>query len=422
MTKLPVLFAPKLAPMIVAATFACAVTLAQAGDFKILQPVGDKPMAVKKGVLPWGGYYVPSTPETVRWGSLPNADAQPVLTVPSGSIVTFDCVSHEGILEDQGKDPVKYFGQYGIKPEQVLNDAKAIAASNVEHDFAKDGPHIVTGPVAIEGAKAGDVLKVEILSQQFRVPYGVISNRHGKGALPGEFPETPDAEAGANATHPEMFHNVSIFVPIHEIGGKWYAVMKRENGREVRFPLQPFNGLFGVAVNTHEKAHSVPPGEYAGNMDLNELTTGATLYIPVQVDGALFYAADPHFVQGHGEVALTAVEGSLRSTFRLTVLHPGDPRLPLPAPMKNPFAEDSKYWITVGLNPDLNEAMKDATRQTVQFLNEKLGMDRATALAYASAAVDVEVTQVVDKVKGVNGVIRKSDFQSGSQVKLGQAH
>jgi len=152
-------------------------------------------------------------------------------------------------------------------------------------------------------------------------------------------------------------------------------------------------------------------------MDLNELTTGATLYIPVQVDGALFYAADPHFVQGDGEVALTAVEGSLRSTFRLTVLHQGDPRLPLPAPMKNPFAENSKYWITVGLNPDLNEAMKDATRQTVQFLNEKLGMDRAAALAYASAAVDFEVTQVVDKVKGVNGMIRKSDFQSGSRTK-----
>jgi len=403
--------------MFVATVLACAAALAQAGDFKILQPLGDKPMAVKKGVLPWGGYYVPSTPETIRWGSLPNADAQPVLTVPSGSIVTFDCVSHEGILEDQGKDPVKYFGQYGVKPDQVLNDAKAIAASNVEHDFAKDGPHIVTGPVAIEGAKAGDVLKVEILSQQFRVPYGVVSNRHGKGALPGEFPETPKPEAGANAAHPELFHNVSIFVPIHETGGKWYAVMKRGNGREVRFPLQPFNGLFGVAVNTHEKAHSVPPGEYAGNMDLNELTTGATLYIPVQVDGALFYAADPHFVQGHGEVALTAVEGSLRSTFRLTVLHPGDPRLPLPAPMKNPFAENSKYWITVGLNPDLNEAMKDATRQTVQFLNEKLGMDRATALAYASAAVDFEVTQVVDKVKGVNGVIRKSDFHLAAQTK-----
>lgn len=422
MTAPSVSFALKRAPMVAVATFACAVTLAQAADFKILQPLGDKPMAVKKGALTWGGYYVPSTPETVRWGSLPNAEAKPVLTVPSGSVVTFDTVSHEGILEDQGKDPVRYFGQFGIKPGQVLNDAKVIAASSVEHDFAKDGPHIVTGPVEIEGAKAGDVLKVEILSQQFRVPYGVISNRHGKGALPGEFPENSGPEAGADAAHPDRYHNVSVFVPIRQIGGKWYAIIKDKSGVVARFPLQPFNGLFGVAVNTREKAHSVPPGEYAGNMDLNELTTGATLYIPVQVDGALFYAADPHFVQGDGEVALTAVEGSLRSTFRLTVLHAGDPALPLPAPMKNPFAENSKYWITVGLNTDLNEAMKDATRQTIQFLNEKLGMDRAAALAYASAAVDFEVTQVVDKVKGVNGMIRKSDFQSASRTKKGSVH
>ncbi len=178
MTTLSVSYALKQAQMVAVAMFACAVTLAQAADFKILQPLGDKPMAVKKGVLPWGGYYVPSTPETIRWGSLPNADSAPVLTVPSGSVVTFDTVSHEGILEDQGKDPVRYFGQFGIKPGQVLNDAKTIAASNVEHDFAKDGPHIVTGPVEIEGAKVGDVLKVEILLQQFRVPYGV-SIYHG---------------------------------------------------------------------------------------------------------------------------------------------------------------------------------------------------------------------------------------------------
>lgn len=383
-----------------------------AADFKILQPLGDKPMQVKKGVLPWGGYYVPSTVETVRWGSLPNADAKAVLSVPSGSVVTFDTVSHEGILEDQGKDPVKYFGQFGMKPEQVLKDAQAIAASSLEHDFVKDGPHIVTGPVEIQGAKTGDVLKVEILAQQFRVPYGVVSNRHGKGALSGEFPENKGPEPGADAAHPELYHNVSIFAPITQIGGNWYGTIKDKNGVAARFPLQPFNGIMGVAVNTKDKANSVPPGEYAGNLDLNEMTVGvgAILYIPVQVDGALFYAADPHYVQGDGEVALTAVEGSLRSTFRLAALKSGDPSLPMKAPMKNPFAETAKYWIPIGLHTDLNEAMKDATRQTIQFLSEKLGMDRATALAYASSAVDYQVTQVVDRVKGVNALIRKSDF------------
>jgi acetamidase/formamidase len=319
-------------------------------------------------------------------------------------------VSHEGVLEDQGKDPTKFFGSHGVKPDQVLNDAKAIAASSLPHDFVKDGPHVVTGPIQIEGAKAGDVLLVEMLSLQPRVPYGVISNRHGKGALPGEFPENKGPQPGADAAHPDLFGNVFTFAPIREIGGKWYGIVKGSAGPEAHIPLRPFNGIMGVAVNTTDKPNSVPPGPYAGNLDVNDLNVGAKLYIPVQVDGALFYAADPHFVQGDGEVALTALEGSLRSTYRITVLKPGDRRLPMKAPMTNPFAETRDYWIPIGLNTDLDDAMKDATRQAVQFLNEKLGMDRATALAYLSAGADFQVTQVVDKVKGVNAMIRKADF------------
>ena len=384
---------------------ALAASSSQAADFKILQPLQDKP-----GKLKNGGYYVPTTPETAMWGSLPNANTKAVLSVPSGSVVTIDTVSHEGVLEDQGKDPVKFFGQFGVKPAQVLNDAQAITASSLPHDFVKDGPHVVTGPVEVEGAKAGDVLMVEMVSLQPRVPYGVISNRHGKGALPGEFPENKGPQQGADTAHPELYANVFTFVPIRQINGKWFGIVKGESGPEAHIPLKPFNGTMGVAVNTQDKPNSIPPGPYAGNLDINELSVGAVLYIPVQVDGALFYAADPHFAQADGEVALTAIEGSLRSTYRLTVLKAGDKRLPMKAPMKNPFAETKDYWIPIGLNTDLDDAMKDATRQTVQFLNEKLGMDRATALAYASAGVDFEVSQVVDRVKGVNAIIRKTDF------------
>ena len=397
---------------LVAAALAASAPAAAADGFKVLQPLGDKPTKLKDGT-----YYVPTTPETARWGSLPNADSKPVITVPSGAVVTIDTVSHEGVLEDQGKDPVKFFGQHGVKPEQVLKDAKAFAASNVPHDFVKDGPHVVTGPVEVEGAKAGDVLLVEMLSLKPRVPYGVISNRHGKGALPGEFPENKGPQAGADTAHPELYANVFVFAQIREIGGKWYGIVKGSAGPEAHIPLKPFNGTMGVAVNTKDKPNSVPPGPYAGNLDINDLGVGAKLYIPVQVDGALFYAADPHFVQGDGEVALTALEGSLRSTYRLTVLKAGDPRLPMKAPMKNPFAETKDHWIPIGLNTDLDDAMKDATRQAVQFLNEKLGMDRATALAYLSAGADFQVTQVVDKVKGVNAFIRKSDFAAKGKSK-----
>ena len=110
-----------------------------------------------------------------------------------------DTLSHEGILEDQGRDPEKFFAKFGIKPEQVLNDARAIAKSGIAHDFVKDGPHVVIGPIAIEGAQPGDVLKVDMVSLLPRVPYGVISNRHGKGALAGEFPENVGPQAGASA-------------------------------------------------------------------------------------------------------------------------------------------------------------------------------------------------------------------------------
>ena len=403
--------APRRAALVCAVTLALACGAAMAKEFTVLQPLGDKPGKIKNG------YYVPSTPETVRWGSLPNVDAKPVLSVPSGSLVTFDTVSHEGILEDQGKNPVKYFAQFGIKPDQVLKDAQAITESSLEHDFVKDGPHIITGPVEIEGAKVGDVLKVEMVRVQPRVPYGVISNRHGKGALPGEFPENKGPQPGADAAHPELFANVSTFCPIREIGGKWYGVVKDKSGLEARIPLKLFHGIMGVAVNSKAKPNSVPPGEYGGNLDINELTAGATLYLPVLVDGALFYAGDPHFVQGDGEVALTALEGSLRTTFRLSVLKPGDPALPMKAPMKNPFAETPQYWIPIGLNPNLDDAMKDATRQAVQFLSEKLGMDRATAYAYLSAGADFQVAEVVDRVKGINGMIRKADFASPAKPK-----
>jgi acetamidase/formamidase len=406
MTATSVSSAPRRAALVCGVTLALACGAAMAKDFTVLQPLGDKPGKIKNG------YYVPSTPETVRWGSLPNVDAKPVLSVPSGSLVTFDTVSHEGILEDQGKNPIKYFAQFGIKPGQVLTDAQAITESSLEHDFVKDGPHIITGPVEIEGARAGDVLKVEIVRVLPRVPYGVISNRHGKGALPGEFPENKGPQPGADAAHPELFANVSIFCPIREVGGKWYGIVKAESGLEARIPLKPFHGIMGVAVNSKDKPNSVPPGEYGGNLDINELTAGATLYLPVLVDGALFYAGDPHFVQGDGEVALTALEGSLRTTFRLSVLKPGDPALPMKAPMKNPFAETPQYWIPIGLNANLDDAMKDATRQAVQFLSEKLGMDRAAAYAYLSAGADFQVAEVVDRVKGINGMIRKADFGS----------
>lgn len=184
-----------------------------ADDFQVLKQLENKPMLLKKGEYQ-GNYYVPSTLKTITWGYLPNKNAKPVLTVPSESTVTFDTVSHEGLLEDQGRDAEKYFSSHGVESENVLDEAKLITRSNLKHDFHKDGPHIITGPIAIDGAMPGDILKVEILKVEPRVPYGVISNRHGKGTLP-EFPKRKKMD-GASANNPDAYGNVSIFTPIEK--------------------------------------------------------------------------------------------------------------------------------------------------------------------------------------------------------------
>ena len=389
------------------------LSLAHAQDFQVLKEITNKPTQLKEGPYK-GNYYVPSTLQTISWGYLPNRDAKPVLSVPSGSTVTFDTVSHEGLLEDQGRDAEKYFQSKGVTADYVLDEAKKITSSDLEHDFHKDGPHIVTGPLEIRGAMPGDILKVEVIKIEPRVPYGVISNRHGKGTLVGEFPKTPQ-QKNASTAHPERFGNVSVFTPIEKnANGNYEGVIKTESGPSIRFPLNPFMGLMGVASNTSEPVHSVPPAKHGGNMDINDLGDGSTVYYPVQVPGALFYTGDSHFAQGDGEVALTALEASARATFKFTLLKAGKDKIPGQS-MSQPLGENAEFWMTPGLDEDLDEAMKKSTREAIGFLNREYGIDEALAYAYLSAATDFEVSQVVDKTKGIHAKIRKADFREFSQ-------
>lgn len=130
--------------------------------------------------------YVPATPTNVLWGRLPTRGTRPVATVDNGATVVVDTISHEVVLEDQGRDPVAYFTGQGVAAGDVLTDAAAVARM-APHDGP--GPHVITGPIAVRGAEPGHSLAVDVLDLALRVPYGVVSNRHGKGALPGELPE-----------------------------------------------------------------------------------------------------------------------------------------------------------------------------------------------------------------------------------------
>ncbi|HEY9755873.1 MAG TPA: acetamidase/formamidase family protein [Oculatellaceae cyanobacterium] len=380
------------------------VANAQPSSSTILQRIKTIPFK-----LPDGRFYIPATLSTMRWGYLPNRDSKPILSVPSGSELLVDTLSSEGMVDDQGRNPVKFFGKFGVRPSDVLEDAIEICASKAEHNMVTDGPHIIIGPVAIEGAQPGDVLKVDMISFVPRVPYGIVGNRHGKGVLP-EYPQNDGPKSGASSEHPDLYGSVFTFVPIKDIDGKLHGVMHTADGKDVCFPLGPFIGTMGVAPDTSAKVNSIPPSSYGGNLDLKDLTVGASLYLPIELPQGMFFIGDPHFTQGDGEVSLTAVEGSLRATIRLTLLKAGDPAIPGKGPFKDPFAETSDSWIPIGLDPDLNEATKKAVRNAIKFLVDEMEMDNATAYNYLSAAANFHITQAVDITKGVHGHISKKDF------------
>lgn len=344
-----------------------------------------------------GDHYLPARVDEVFWGRLPASGDAPLLTIRSGETVTFDTLSHEGILEDQGRDPHTFFARHGVGADEVLTDAVALAASDHPRDADADGPHVVTGPVAVEGARPGDVLTFEVVALEPRVPYGVVSNRHGRGALPGEFPlEGP---------------SFSVFVRAEDGPDGPVGVMPlRVGSKEVaRFPLAPFLGVMGVATASSERPHSVPPGDFGGNIDIKLLTVGARLHLPVQVEGALAFVGDPHFAQGDGEVALTAVEASLRATIRFTIV-PADEARARFGELAGPLVETDEFLAPTGLDVDLDEAVKHGVRAAIDLLEARYGMDRSHALAYLSAATDFDISQVVDRVKGVHAKIRKADF------------
>jgi acetamidase/formamidase len=322
------------------------------------------------------GLRIGSGPETVHWGYLSGA-LQPIARVRSGDVVTIDTVSHEGLLSDQG-DPVGFFARHGIALADVLEDAVSIY-TRVQHSGL--GPHIVTGPVWIEDAEPGDALAVHVLDVRPRTAYGVNSMRTGKGTLPEEF------TLNRSLVIPfDLERQVALFSPRIEI------------------PLQPFFGIMATGpARSLGKTSSVPPGAHGGNIDLKALTAGSTLYLPVHVPGALFMVGDGHAAQGNGEVDLTAIETSLVGTFRFELLKG--------RALKWPRAETATHWISLGLADTLDEALRIAVRETIDFLGQTQSLTPEDAYSLASVAVDFEITQAVDGVKGVHAMIPKAIFK-----------
>ena len=314
-------------------------------------------------------YALMPSPQTVHVGHF-SAAVKPALTINSGDIVTIETATHT--------DPVDIDRAGVVPPSAVPEHTRAI------YREVKDrGPsvHILTGPVSVNGAQPGDVLEVRILDVELAMSYGINTQRPYTGALPDEFP-------GA-------FMRV---IPIDR-QAKTATVAPG-----VVVPTKPFFGTMGLApMPSMGRISSGPPGVHAGNLDNKDLVAGTTLYMPVYAAGGLFSVGDAHAAQGDGEVDLTGIETGLRGKFQFIVRK--DLKLTWPR------AETPTHWIVMGLNPNLEDAMKMAVRETILFLTQRFPkLSREEAYMIASVAVDYHVTQVVDGTKGIHGMIPKAIF------------
>jgi acetamidase/formamidase len=300
-----------------------------------------------------------STPETVHWGYF-DAALAPVLTIRSGDEVVIETVN--GAPAELAECP------FDLLPEH-----KAIHRQCTP----RLGPHIMTGPVAVEGAQPGDALEVEILDVELRTAWGFNAIKPLRGTLPEDFP----------------FLRV-LHIPID-----------REVNEAIlpfgpRIPVRPFFGIMGVAPPASWGAiSSIEPREHGGNIDLTELVPGSRLFLPVFAPGALFSVGDGHAVQGDGEVCLTAVETHLTGRFRL-ILHRG-------WLLRRPLAVTATHVITMGMDPDLDDAAKIALREMIDLLVQTNNWSPADAYTFCSLACDLRITQLVDGNKGVHAMVAR---------------
>jgi len=305
-----------------------------------------------------------ATAKTTHTGFF-DSSIEPVLTVQSGDTVALSTMM---LMEGDLKCGMTY--------EQLL-------AKRQGYVDKKMGPQTLTGPIYVQDAEPGDVLEVRI---KMLVPAGcgVNYNLPGKlniGGLPEDFPNGQIKTFTFNAAKTETVFSPGVIIP-----------------------LKPFLGTMGVAPKAGEKRPAGVPDYFGGNMDLKELQTGATLYLPVSVKGALFSTGDAHATQGDGEVNVTAIETAMEEASLQFVVRK-DMKL------ERPMAETPTHWIAMGYHKDLNEAVKIALRDAVSFLVKTKGMTPEDAYAFSSVAVDFRITQIVDGNKGVHAMIGKALFK-----------
>jgi acetamidase/formamidase len=279
-------------------------------------------------------------------------DLPPILTVESGDSIAFSCLDAAWHV---GRDEL-------FEPR----------------DPELDAGHALIGPIEVRGARAGKTLEVRI--DEVRV--GSL----GFTAAGGWSSWLNDRLGVADGRH-----------LLHWSIDPDAGTARDEQGREVE--LRPFLGVLGMPPNAEGTHSTGPPRACGGNIDCKELVAGTTLFLPIAVDGARFSAGDGHGRQGDGEASGTAIECGIERAV-LTLGLRDDLAL------RAPVARTADSWITFGFDEDLDDAVAHALDSMLDLMHRELGLERRDALALASVAVDLRVTQVVNGVKGAHAVLR----------------
>ncbi len=307
-----------------------------------------------------------ATCSTVHFGGF-SSELPPALTVKSGEPIEVETFSGVPVYQDA---PAEFLPPEFLEICQNLSPERRIAA----------GPHLMTGPIYIEEAQPGDVLEVRLEEIIPTVPMGFTLMRPGAGALPHRFNQT-----------------VLRFTPID----LQTRTVEFPPDSGIILPLRPFFGILGVATADTQR-HSVPPGDFGGNLDNRLLQAPCRLFLPVYLPGALFSIGDGHSLQGDGEACLTALETSMNGLVQLRS-HRHLTELPLP------LAETTTDWITMGFGPTLDAAFEQCLERMLTFLQRFVGMTAEDAYMFCSLSVNFHITQAVNlPTKGVHGCLPKA--------------
>jgi acetamidase/formamidase len=291
-------------------------------------------------------HYFPTDRVHFTW----DTDNEPVLTVASGDSV----VVHTRDVSD----------------DQITPDSTAEAIASLDWDRV----YPLAGPIAVEGAQPGQTLAIEIVDLHTK-GWGWTAIIPGFGLLPDDFSEP--------------------YLRIFDLTDGRYAYLDDD----IAIPIAPFFGTMGVCPAGASNQAVMPPGVFGGNLDTRQLVRGTTLYLPVQVEGALFSCGDAHAAQGDGEVCVTGIESPMYGVLRFTLQDDRSipaPQYRTPAGPLTPHVDDGGFYGTTGVGPDLYVAAQEAVRAMLVYLGEAHDLSREDAYVLSSLCVDLKISEIVD--------------------------